>query len=440
MLLARACVYNSFHDEFAKLYDTHSGFAQLRDSLNQCLNVLVSIRRESRPQVSLVVANAIRQISSTLPDFTCSDISQKFHAERSVMNSLAGISLGPLPKSFKPNINKPTLSSRVKVNSLYKFGGGDVAMESLVDKLACYVASSPIVIEEIDNSSPFLNFVDFSKTTSFMSVAQHLPPFLKFLKLVREHAASMLKYQAVIAPITSILCDEEKQNLFDHARDSYQVMMTCLLDQLGKDSITVGCQADVVPNSFTDSSYIGLFTLDESGETLTLRTFIEDEFINTHNTLVGNYSLGSIDPFSINSDSFVQIKCDSRGVTFDPFTCRFRVVDHVYDGYILSGLIKHKIEPITPPEFLLSKTKDLYDLEDSLLRKGFTVEHDAICRVAIHNDDFQSLYNEILIAIRIVAAETPNNMSLRQFLEQKHLTNSVKLLSIILVMLLLINY
>ncbi|KAL0249648.1 hypothetical protein GEMRC1_004877 [Eukaryota sp. GEM-RC1] len=85
---------------------------------------------------------------------------------------------------------------------------------------------------------------------------------------------------------------------------------------------------------------------------------------------VTNQPLGSIDLFSIKSDSFAHIKCDSRGITLDPFTFRLRVVDHVYDGYILSGL-KHKIQSITPPEFQLFQTKDLYGSEEVLLHEGF---------------------------------------------------------------------
>ncbi|KAL0235347.1 hypothetical protein GEMRC1_001929 [Eukaryota sp. GEM-RC1] len=191
-----------------------------------------------------------------------------------------------------------------------------------------------------------------------------------------------------------------------------------------------------VPTELSDSSCLGLFTLDDSDDAMPIRTLIEEEFVNTHNTLVGTYSLGSIDLFSINSDSFVQIKCDSRGITFDPFTCRLRVVDHVYDGYILSGLIKHRIEPIESPEFLLSKTKDLYDLEDLLFKEGFTVDDNVVSPPSIIDDDYLPLYNEIIIVTRTIATELPNDrsMSLKAFLKQRKLDDFCQNIGLLLKM------
>ncbi|KAL0236149.1 hypothetical protein GEMRC1_002731 [Eukaryota sp. GEM-RC1] len=426
MVLARACVTIGIGDQYARMYDVEHGLAQLRDTLIECLDVLANILRVTRPQVSLIIAHVIRKISNEIPNFVCTTIEEKFEAEARIMTILDSIELDPLPKS---DVTALTLSSRIEGVSVEEFSSDVAALSSLV-------ASSPIVNEIADKSSPFLNIIDISKSNSFMIVGEHLPEFLKLVKFVREETASILKDKAIITPITSIMTNRPSKRLFSEAIDSYSLIVTDLRRLLGREEITVGCQSYLLDEELSDSSCLGLFTLDDSGDAMPIRTLIEEEFVNTHNALVGNYSLGSIDLFSINSDSFVQIKCEGRGITLDPFTCRLRIVDHVYDGYILSGLIKHKIEPIESPEFLLSKTKDLYDLEDILLEEGFTVDGNVVFPPSVIDDDYLPLYNEIIIVTRTIATEPPNDrsMSLKAFLKQRKLDDFCQNIGLLLKM------
>ncbi|KAL0236462.1 hypothetical protein GEMRC1_003044 [Eukaryota sp. GEM-RC1] len=203
MVLARACVTNSIADQYARMYDVEHGLAQLRDTLVECLDVLAIVLRVTRPQVSLIIAHVIRKISHKFPNFVCTTIEQKRQTEARIMGILDSIELDPLPKS---DLTAFTLSSGIKGVSIEELGCDVAALSSLV-------ASSPIVYEIPDKSSPFLNNVDISKSNSFMSVAEHLPKFLKLVKFVRGKTVSMFKHKAIVCESKSILTDRHSSKL-----------------------------------------------------------------------------------------------------------------------------------------------------------------------------------------------------------------------------------
>ncbi|KAL0235527.1 hypothetical protein GEMRC1_002109 [Eukaryota sp. GEM-RC1] len=144
MVLARDCVTNGIGDLYARMYDVEHGLAQLRDTLIECLDVLANILPVTRPQVSLILAHIIRKISNEIPNFVCATIEEKFEAEARIMTILDSIELDPLPKS---DVTAITLSSRIEGVSIDELGSDVAALSSLV-------ASSPIVNEIADKSSP----------------------------------------------------------------------------------------------------------------------------------------------------------------------------------------------------------------------------------------------------------------------------------------------